>query len=1526
MEIEQAEILVMTPQILLHNLRHCLIRMELIALLVFDECHHAQAQKRHPYAQIMKEFYKIGAQRNPRIFGMTASPIIGKGGSTQLSYTKCINSLENLLDAKMCSVEDDLELESVVATPDIKVYFYGPVGYTESSLILIYQRRLDQIKDQCKCTLREKISDLKDRQKLIKLVLKMHDKVVFCLENLGLYAAIQAVQILSTSEGLDSSETKEDDNSSTCLPNQYLDSARSVLSANILDDNLGSDSIILETLEEPFFSKKLSVLIGILSGSRLKENVRCIIFVKRIIVARTLACILGGLKVLDSWKCEFLVGFHSGLKNMSRSKVDRIVEKFRSGEVNLLVATNVAEEGLDIQTCCLVVRFDLPETVASFIQSRGRARMQKSEYVFLVERGNIHDDKLLNDFMSGEDIMNKEVISRTSSDTFDNLEERTYKVDSTGASISTGCSISLLYRYCAKLPRDAYFDPLPRFFFIDDLHGTICRIILPPNAPIRRVDSLPYSSKDQAKRAACLEACIELHKKGALSDYLLPGPDDRKKKGVATRDSKSDNNNDECLREELHEMLVPAALKVPWSFADDNVDMYSYYIKCIPIPVDRNYREFGLFIKVPIPNEAGTMEVDLHLARGRIVKAGFVPTGRVTLDREEVLLAQNFQEMFLKVILDRSEFSHDHVALGESAASYQHSPTFYLLLPVRLEKSERNMNVDWATVRRCLSSPVFRPPAVSCERDLREVCNTLELLNGRFSENDIVNSLVFTPHNKSFYFVDGILCGTNAYDKCKDATTYSEHYMDRFGIQLSYPEQPLLKAKLLFSLHNLLHNRVQESTEARELAEHFVELPSELCSLKIFSFSKDIGSTVSLLPSLMHRLENLLVAIELKELLSASFPEGSEVKAVCILEALTAEKCLERLSLERYEVLGDSFLKYIVGRHSFLSYEGLDEGQLTKRRSSIVNNSNLYELAIRKNLQVYIRDELFYPSDFYAFGRPCTVVCEVDTESIIHNQPGKDTALDKREASNVKCTRSHRWLHRKTIADVVESLVGAFLVECGFKGAIAFLRWMGMQVEFGFSNFHRIVEESRRNLTLIENIDIDALEKLLGYKFKHRGLLLQAFVHPSYNKHSGGCYQILEFLGDAVLEYLITSYIYSVYPDLKPGQITDLRSITVNNNSLAHVAIWKSFHEYLIKESSSLTQAIKKFEKFVLLPDAETDLIEEPSCPKVLGDIVESSIGAILLDTGFDLNIVWSSMLNILEPLLRFSSLQINPLREIRELCQSYNFELGLPDPVKLKEVFLVQVEIDVKGKRLTFSAVNNNSKAARRTAAQEALCKLKALGFKHKSKSLEEVLRSTRKKVPKLIGFDEDPILVGEEFYGESISLEKLRIDAAHEPPHLSSLPKTEASTSSNTSIVHKLPSGPSRSLQRPQAEISETHKITKRHESVVWGHNEFKGMLENANQLQMNGSQTNKSARSQLFEICAANYWAPPSFMCCKDEGPSHLRMFTFMVTIQVDGATSELLECYSEPKPQKKAAQEHAAVGALWYLKHLGYTPKP
>lgn len=54
--------------------------------------------------------------------------------------------------------------------------------------------------------------------------------------------------------------------------------------------------------------------------------------------------------------------------------------------MNLLVATSVAEEGLDIRQCNVVIRFDLAKTILAYIQSRGRAHKPESDYILMVER------------------------------------------------------------------------------------------------------------------------------------------------------------------------------------------------------------------------------------------------------------------------------------------------------------------------------------------------------------------------------------------------------------------------------------------------------------------------------------------------------------------------------------------------------------------------------------------------------------------------------------------------------------------------------------------------------------------------------------------------------------------------------------------------------------------------------------------------------------------------------------------------------------------------------------------------------------------------------------------------------------------------------------------------------------------------------------------------------------------------------------------------------------------------------------
>jgi endoribonuclease Dicer len=61
-----------------------------------------------------------------------------------------------------------------------------------------------------------------------------------------------------------------------------------------------------------------------------------------------------------------------------------LIVRFVNGKTNVLVASDVLEEGIDIQKCNLVVKFDMPKNYRSYVQSKGRARFQNSKYYILV--------------------------------------------------------------------------------------------------------------------------------------------------------------------------------------------------------------------------------------------------------------------------------------------------------------------------------------------------------------------------------------------------------------------------------------------------------------------------------------------------------------------------------------------------------------------------------------------------------------------------------------------------------------------------------------------------------------------------------------------------------------------------------------------------------------------------------------------------------------------------------------------------------------------------------------------------------------------------------------------------------------------------------------------------------------------------------------------------------------------------------------------------------------------------------------
>lgn len=73
----------------------------------------------------------------------------------------------------------------------------------------------------------------------------------------------------------------------------------------------------------------------------------------------------------------------TGFDKISNKQLLDILSKFRSGQVNVLIATNVIEEGLDVSECNLVICMNELLNVKAFIQMKGRARKEDSDFIFL---------------------------------------------------------------------------------------------------------------------------------------------------------------------------------------------------------------------------------------------------------------------------------------------------------------------------------------------------------------------------------------------------------------------------------------------------------------------------------------------------------------------------------------------------------------------------------------------------------------------------------------------------------------------------------------------------------------------------------------------------------------------------------------------------------------------------------------------------------------------------------------------------------------------------------------------------------------------------------------------------------------------------------------------------------------------------------------------------------------------------------------------------------------------------------------
>jgi len=169
--------------------------------------------------------------------------------------------------------------------------------------------------------------------------------------------------------------------------------------------------------------------------------------------------------------------------------------------------------------------------------------------------------------------------------------------------------------------------------------------------------------------------------------------------------------------------------------------------------------------------------------------------------------------------------------------------------------------------------------------------------------------------------------------------------------------------------------------------------------------------------------------------------------------------------------------------------------------------------------------------------------------------------------------------------------------------------------------------------------DLSLLEKRIGVNFKNKDLLQQALVHRSYLNEHADFYldhnERLEFLGDAVLELIVTEFLYKKYPKEQEGDLTNWRASLVNAKMLAVIAGEVGIEENLLLSRGEAKDANSKARQFIL------------------ADAVEAVIGAIFLDQGIEpaRKFISEKIISKLDYILK-NELYFDPKSKFQEIAQ----------------------------------------------------------------------------------------------------------------------------------------------------------------------------------------------------------------------------------------------------------------------------------
>jgi len=391
------QILFYTPQTLRNDLVNRKYNLSDTALVIFDEAHHSTGD--YPYTMIADEY--IDNNPDGVILGLTASP----GASKDKIKTLC-NNLHVLMENIHIRTRKDEDVKTYLKPMDIYKIGVDLTILMEDVYKLITVVLEERLHYLSQLNFLETKGEQLHTNIIRKDLLKLNTELVRLLhsngDKTGVYSALSInAQALILYHMLELVEQQGLD----VLLDYFIKLSRDAKKKNsskatkILASDGRLQRIYLELKKNVDFSPenlihpKYHVLVKIIS-EQLQNNPssRILVFVK---LRNSVKNIVNRLKEIKTIKPKRFVGQATKSqddKGLSQKQQIEILDQFKTGLYNVLVSTNVAEEGLDITECDLVIFYDVVTSEIRYIQRKGRtARKREGKVVILYSKGT-HDE------------------------------------------------------------------------------------------------------------------------------------------------------------------------------------------------------------------------------------------------------------------------------------------------------------------------------------------------------------------------------------------------------------------------------------------------------------------------------------------------------------------------------------------------------------------------------------------------------------------------------------------------------------------------------------------------------------------------------------------------------------------------------------------------------------------------------------------------------------------------------------------------------------------------------------------------------------------------------------------------------------------------------------------------------------------------------------------------------------------------------------------------------------------------------